>query len=248
MLTEDEELDVLYHDASLIAVHKPSGLLVHRSPIDKHETRFALQIVRNQVARKVYPVHRLDKPTSGVLLFAFDAEVARALGLQFQQRQVTKVYQALVRGFTDDQGDIDHPLLEEPAFTSQKARPKTEPSQCAQAAHTAYRALARFELPFSDGRHATRRYTLLELSPKTGRRHQLRRHMKHISHPIVGDVKHGKGEHNRFFRVHFNSHRLLLAARSLALRHPVSGDALLIESPLAAEFAGVLQGLAAYQV
>ena len=105
-----ETLPVLYRDEALIAVHKPSGLLVHRSELDRHETRFTVQIVRDQIGQHVYPAHRLDRGTSGVLLFALDRDIARQLGEQFQTQQIDKTYLAIVRGYPDEIGVIDHPL------------------------------------------------------------------------------------------------------------------------------------------
>lgn len=216
-------LQVLYRDDHFIIVDKPSGLLVHRSEVDRHETRFALQMVRDQIGQRVYPAHRLDKPTSGVLLFALHAEAARKIMEQFQNNRIQKTYTAVVRGYSDEQGCIDHPLKEEPdKMTDRKARRE----KAAQAAVTHYRRLDRIELPFPVGRYTTTRYSLLAVTPHTGRKHQIRRHMKHIFHPIVGDTTHGDGRHNAFFRRQFNCHRLLLAATGLSLTHPYSGEQL----------------------
>lgn len=216
-------LQVLYRDDHFIIVDKPSGLLVHRSEVDRHETRFALQMVRDQIGQRVYPAHRLDKPTSGVLLFALHAEAARKIMEQFQNNRIQKTYTAVVRGYSDEQGCIDHPLNEEPdKMTDRKARRE----KAAQAAVTHYRRLDRIELPFPVGRYTTTRYSLLAVTPHTGRKHQIRRHMKHIFHPIVGDTTHGDGRHNAFFRRQFNCHRLLLAATGLSLTHPYSGEQL----------------------
>jgi len=218
-------LQVLYQDEHLIIVNKPGGLLVHRSEVDRRETRFALQIVRDQIGRRVYPVHRLDKPTSGVLLFALHAEAARKIMGQFQSNKILKTYTAVVRGYVDEQGHIDYPLKEElDKMTDRRANRNKE----AQAAVTEYRRLDRIELPFPVGRYSTARYSLLAVTPRTGRKHQIRRHMKHIFHPIVGDTTHGDGRHNAFFRQQFNCHRLLLAATGLSLAHPYSGEQLAV--------------------
>lgn len=217
--TAEETLPVIYQDDHLIAVNKPSGLLVHRSEIDRHETRFALQIVRNQLGQRVYPVHRLDKPTSGVLLFALSSDVARQLSAQFSLQQPKKKYLAVTRGVPPDNGRIDHALTEElDKYTDSKAR-QNKP---AQAAITDYRTLAQIELDVHINRYPTTRYALVECSPHTGRKHQIRRHLKHISHPIIGDAKHGKGIHNRFFNNTYNTQRLLLAATELSIMHPIS--------------------------
>lgn len=235
-----ETLPVLYQDASLIAVHKPSGLLVHRTGIDRHETRFAVQIVREQTGRFVFPVHRLDKGTSGVLLFAFDAETARHLGAAFDSGAVRKRYLAVVRGIPPESGRIDHGLVR--LRDDYAAR---QPDEMPQSAITAYRRLCTWELPYRVDRYPTSRYALLELEPLTGRRHQLRRHMKHIAHPIIGDATYGKGMHNRLFQSVFDSRRLLLACTGITCSHPSSGAPLSVEAPLAADFAALIEALAA---
>lgn len=210
-------LDILYHDDCLVAINKPSGLLVHRSPIDRHETRFAIQLTRDQIGQRVYPVHRLDKPTSGVLLFALDSDTARLMTAQFSAGQVQKTYLAVVRGYLPARGIIDYPLVEE---LDAIADADADPDKPAQAAITHYRCLATTELPFAVGRYPTSRYSLAELQPKTGRKHQLRRHLKHIFHPIVGDTTHGDGKHNTLFRQQFACQRLLLHAQQLQFTHP----------------------------
>jgi len=230
-------LPVLWHDEYLVAVHKPAGLLVHRTPIDPHETRFAVQIVRDQVGRPVFPVHRLDKGTSGVLLFGLDREVTRAVSASFAASTVRKRYLAIVRGWPDDRGEIDSPL--DPV--SDDRAPVG--SAVARPALTRYRRLATVELPHRVDRYPTSRYAMLELEPVTGRRHQLRRHLARISHPIVGDSTYGKGAHNRLFTTLFGSKRLMLVCTSLTLDHPVTHCAITIAAPPADDFAYVAQAL-----
>ncbi|OED48067.1 pseudouridylate synthase [Endozoicomonas sp. (ex Bugula neritina AB1)] len=215
-----EELDIIYQDDALVVVNKPSGLLVHRSMIDRHETRFAMQIVRDQVGKHVFPLHRLDKPTSGVLIFALSSELAKVAGEQFQQRNTYKRYRAVVRGYSPESGAIDHGLKEELDKIADKKARQDKP---AQEAVTEYKRLATVELPVTIDRYPQSRYSLVEAIPKTGRKHQIRRHMKHISHPIIGDAKHGKGVHNRYFRNHFNAGRLLLHCSEMHVEHPASG-------------------------
>ena len=235
-----ETLPILYRDEALIAVHKPSGLLVHRSELDRHETRFAVQIVRDQIGQHVYPAHRLDRGTSGILLFALDRDIARQLGEQFQTQQIDKTYLAVVRGHPDEAGCIDHPLTRQyDAYEFRAANATAE----AQAALTRYRRLATVELPYAVDRYPTSRYTLLELKPETGRRHQIRRHLKHIAHPIIGDATYGKGRHNRFFQERFGCHRLLLACTRMRLTHPLNGQPLTLNAPLANDFAAVIAAL-----
>lgn len=218
-----EALPVIYHDDAIIAVFKPGGLLVHRSMLDSAETQFAMQILRDQIGQYVYPVHRLDRPTSGILLFALSSEVARTLGEQFAARQVHKTYQAIVRGYVEPQGCIDYPLKEELDKIADK---QAQTDKAPQPAVSHYRCLRQYELPFAVGRYATARYSHIELFPETGRKHQLRRHMAHIRHPIVGDTTHGDGKHNRFMREQFQLRGLALCATRLQLAHPISGEAL----------------------
>jgi len=224
-----QALPIIFFDDYLIAIHKPSGLLVHRSMIDHHETRFALQIVRDQIGQRVYPLHRLDKPTSGVLLFALSPEIAKLAGEQFQTNTVKKTYLAVVRGITPEQGTIDHPLKEQlDKMTDQRA----DQDKPAQEAITHYRRLNTIELPVSIDRYPSSRYSLVAAYPETGRKHQIRRHMKHIAHPIIGDAKHGKGKHNRYFAESLDAGRLLLACTEMQLMHPVTGEPLCLQAPL----------------
>ena len=227
--TEREPLEILYQDAYIVAINKPSGLLVHKSPIDKHETRFALQELRNQIGQYVYPVHRLDKPTSGVLLFALNKEIAQMMGEAFRNNEIKKEYIAVVRGYVDDSGVIDHPLKEMLDSRAQKERGITKEEQKAQ---TEYECLERVELPYAVSRYPVARYSLVKLKPQTGRKHQLRRHMKHIHHHMIGDTKHGRGEHNKLFREKFGCHRLLLHAQQLSFVHPVTQVPLCLDAKI----------------
>lgn len=227
--TDTNPLEILYRDDHIIAINKPSGLLVHKSPIDKHETEFALQMLRDQIGQYVYPVHRLDKPTSGVLLFALSSQVAKTMSLLFRSHEVEKEYIAIVRGYSADDALIDYPLKQMLDTKEQKEKGITKEAQEAQ---TYYERLATVELPYAVSRYPVARYSLLRLLPKTGRKHQLRRHMKHIFHPIVGDTKHGRGEHNTLFREKFGSHRLLLHAHRVKFTHPLSKKKMLINAPI----------------
>lgn len=216
---------ILYQDNYLVAVDKPPGLLVHRTGLDAGETLFALQLLRDQLGRPVWPAHRLDKGTSGVLLFALDAGTARVLGTAFEAAdQVRKTYQAVVRGWPPESGLIDHPLQR----MDDDARAGRTPVQDAQ---TRYRTLERYDLPLPQGNFPTTRCALVELQPLSGRRHQLRRHLKHIAHPIIGDATHGKGPLNRALAAQLGVQRLWLHALRLELVHPVHGTALPLEAP-----------------
>lgn len=240
-----ETLEILYKDEYLVAVHKPAGLLVHKSPIDRHEKRYAMKILRNQLGQWVYPVHRLDKPTSGLLLFALDQDTANKMSLQFERREIQKRYQAIVRGFAPETSVIDYPLKEIAAFKSEQAEADLKDAKTALSELT---RLQCYELPFADGRFSTSRYSLVELRPETGRKHQLRRHMKHISHPIVGDVKYGKGNHNRIFREHFDCQRLFLAATDMSFTHPLTGISLNLQCPIEADFSQLLESIEKYKI
>lgn len=231
-------LPILYHDDFLVAVHKPSGLLVHRSMLARHEEAFALQMVRDQIGRRVYPVHRLDRGTSGVLLFALDKDTARQVGEQFAAQTVAKTYLAVVRGHPPEQGVIDHPLKRQHDALEWVGE---QASHEAQAAVTQFQRLACCELPWAVERYPTSRYALLALFPQTGRQHQIRRHLKHIAHPIIGDATYGKGKHNRAFQAHFGCQRLLLACSKMELRHPISGELLTLQAPLDKDFLDVLE-------
>jgi tRNA pseudouridine65 synthase len=228
-------LTVLYRDDRLIAIDKPSGWLVHRSNIDRHETRILVQALRDQIGQYVYPAHRLDKGTSGVMLFALDPGTAGKLGEQFEQQTVRKTYHAVVRGWPPESGHIDHPLKSE-----RDEYGDVPDSTEAQAARTDFRRLATVELPDTVDRYPTSRYALVELHPLTGRRHQLRRHMKYIAHPIIGDATHGKGIHNRYFQTRFGCDRLLLACTELGFAHPDDGRAMVLRKLVGDQFASVL--------
>lgn len=235
-------LPILYRDEVLVAVHKPSGLLVHRTMLDRHETAFAVQLVRDQIGQKVYPVHRLDKGTSGVLLFALDPAVAAEVGARFATRDVFKRYEAVVRGHPPAQLTIDHPLprQRDPYETFGL---DIDTDAMAQEAVTTLKTLACCELPFAVDRYPTSRYARVELLPQTGRRHQLRRHLKHIAHPIIGDATYGKGLHNRALAERFGCRRLLLACTQLQLPHPLSGAMLTLDAAPAADFAAAVAAL-----
>jgi tRNA pseudouridine65 synthase len=222
-------LEILYRDEFLVAINKPSGLLVHRSPIDRYETEFAVQILRDQIGQFVYPVHRLDKPTSGVLLFALDKESASLLGEQFMSRESKKSYIAVVRGYIEERGIIEHALTIKLDKIADKD--SSVPIE-AQEATTEYERLATVELDFAVGKYDKTRYSLVKLYPMTGRKHQLRRHMKHISHHILGDTKYGRGEHNIFIREQFDCHRMLLHASELQIKHPYTNETLVIQASL----------------
>ena len=233
-------LPVLYLDENVVVVNKPSGLLVHRSGIDRGATEFALQTVRDQLGQHVYPVHRLDRATSGALVMALDVESARRLSEQFAAALVEKTYKAVVRGTPQPRFTVDHPLKEELDRMTDRMAQKDKP---AQTAVTDFATLAHIEFPDRVDKFPTSRYSLVQARPKTGRKHQIRRHSAHVGHPIVGDVTHGSGKHNRFFRQRFGLHRLLLACVELSFAHPLSGKRLNVPAPLADDFSELLRTL-----
>jgi tRNA pseudouridine65 synthase len=214
-------LTILFQDESLVAVDKPAGLAVHRGWA--REPDVAMVRLRDQIGARVFPVHRLDRATSGVLLFALTAEVAAQVCASFAAGQVEKTYLALVRGVPPQEILVDHPL------------PRGEDRRLPRI--SAQTIVVR--------REVFGRYSLVEARPLTGRLHQVRRHLKHISCPLIGDVNYGKGEHNRLFRERYGLHRLFLHATRLRLPHPVQAGRLDLTSPLPADLADVLQALRA---
>ncbi|MBR9726781.1 tRNA pseudouridine(65) synthase TruC [Shewanella intestini] len=232
------EIEVIFEDEHLVAIHKPAGLLVHRSYLARKERFFAMQLTRDKVGCHVFPVHRLDRPTSGVLLFAKSSEVAKALCEQFEQHTIEKCYLALVRGNMHESGTLDYALKYEADDVGDKFANKNKP---AQDAETDYQPLLNAEIPFSSGRYPTSRFGLVKLMPQTGRKHQLRRHMAHLRHPIVGDTTHGDGKQNRFFREYSNINRLWLIAKSLTFTHPVTQVRVHIETELEPEWLTVFE-------
>ena len=220
-------LEIVYQDADLIAINKPHGLLVHRSSIARDATEFALQLLKTQIGRHVSPVHRLDRKTGGILLFALNKDVERAMHQQFMNGEVEERYLAIVRGFAPDQMDIDYPLVKENGQI--------------QDAFTSFQTLARAELPIPLGKHPSSRYSLVEARPTTGRMHQLRKHFAHIFHPIIGDRKHGCNKQNRFFKEQWDMTHMLLHASELSFCHPATNSKVRIEAPVGPEFQQVME-------
>ncbi len=271
---EKPVLNILYQDEYMVAVDKPAGLFVHRSYMDKDEIYFALQLVRDQVGQYVYPVHRLDRPTSGVLLFALTKEVATKLSEAFanksSQAQFTsdteitgkvqdntrtskavqqehaegltidknidgsdlamvKTYYALARGHLAIPADlIDHPLKEKLDKLGDKNVSRDKPAQSAQSY---YQVKQQTSLPIKVGKFDSVRYSLIRVRPITGRRHQIRRHLAHLRHPIIGDINYGDNKQNPFFIEYFGFKRLMLIAKSLEFNHPVSNERIKISAP-----------------
>ena len=220
-------LEILYQDEHLIAINKPHGLLVHRSSIARDVQEFALQILKNQIGKWVNPVHRIDRKTAGVLLFASDKETEKNMQMAFAENRVQKKYYAILRGHTPDYQEIDYPLKKE--------------NGTSQEAFTAYKTLQQAELDIPLGAHASSRYSLVEASPTTGRMHQLRKHFSHIFHPIIGDRTHGCNKQNRMFKEKWQMETMLLHAAELSFLHPVHGNPVVIKAPLQSEFSEAMK-------
>jgi tRNA pseudouridine65 synthase len=220
------QLEIVFQDEHLVAINKPHGLLVHRSSIANDATEFALQILRDQLNQHVFPAHRLDRKTGGVLLFALSKDVEKLMQQQFSENGVDKKYLAIVRGHTQETEEIDYPLRKE--------------NGTLQEAFTKYKTLARAELDVPLGNHTTSRYSLIEANPETGRMHQLRKHFAHIFHPIIGDRTHGCNKQNKLFKERWELDTMLLHASQLSFNHPVSGGSVHIQAPLQEEFLRVM--------
>ncbi len=215
-------LEILFRDDHLIAINKPHGLLVHRSPIARDADEFALQLLKNQINQWVNPVHRIDRKTAGILLFALDKETEKAMQQQFAENRVQKKYLAIVRGHTPEKQEIDYPLRKE--------------NGTLQEAFTAYVTLKQAELHVALGSHPTSRYSMVQATPTTGRMHQLRKHFSHIFHPIIGDRTHGCNKQNRMFKEKWEMNTMLLHASELSFQHPVTKLQVAIKAPLQQEF------------
>ncbi len=220
------EPEILFRDDFIVAINKPSGIVVHRSE-QVNDRINCLRLVRDAIGQHVYPAHRLDRGTSGVLLFSLDPATARLLHAAFADRVMKKRYLAMVRGWLPEESqEIDYPLLDKNRMNRIEAK-------------SIYYRLAETEVSVPVGRYETARYTLVELEPLTGRTHQLRRHMAHLRHPIIGDTIHGDKAHNTFFRETLGVGRMMLHATTLSFIHPHSGENLVVEAALPTEFTDV---------
>ncbi|MBC7885541.1 MAG: pseudouridylate synthase [Saprospiraceae bacterium] len=222
-------MQILFEDDHLIAVNKPNGIFVHRTSLDPEATVFVVQEVRNIVGKHVYPVHRLDRKTSGVIVLAKSKEVQSELNSSFRDREIEKSYLAIVRGYTDEKGHIDYPL--------------TNDSGKIQEALTDFETLQHMEIDLNSGTFPTSRYSLIRIFPLTGRRHQIRRHLAHILHPIIGDRPHGCNKQNRFFLAQYQMNHMLLHAEIIKFVHPISRESIEIQAPLFGEFERMMDEL-----
>lgn len=223
-------LEILYRDDTLIAINKPHGLLVHRSAIAADTSEFALQLLRDQIGQAVYPAHRLDRKTGGVLLFSLDKETDRLIQPYFANQTMDKEYLAILRGYSPESGIIDYPLAKE--------------NGTLQEAITHFERLGTAEIDLPSGKFQTSRYSYVKANPKTGRMHQLRRHFAHIFHPILGDRPHGCNKQNKLWKEKYAMDTMLLHASKLSFIHPHTQKKVTIEAPLQGEFKRVLDLLA----
>ncbi len=223
------ELEILYHDNYLVAINKPHGLLVHRTRIAADADEFALQMLRDQIEMKVFPLHRIDRKTGGILLFGLNKEIDKSMQTAFAERKVNKKYLAIVRGFTEDHGTIDYPLKKENGNEQQ--------------AITHYATLDRVELNIPLGVHQTSRYSLLKINPITGRFHQIRKHLTHINHPIICDKPHGCNKQNKMFQEKFDLTTMMLHASELSFKHPATNKNITLKAEPQSEFRRMINNL-----
>ncbi len=209
---------ILHEDDQVVAINKPPGILVHRTKISEDQV-FVLQLLRTQIQQKVFPIHRLDRGTSGVLVFGKNKAAAAYLGEQMRNKKVDKKYLAIIRGYVDEKGSIDYPLAAEPHKEKKEA-----------ISH--YKRLEQVEFAAQIGRYPSARYSLVEVETETGRRHQIRRHFSHLRHPIIGDKKHGDVKHNTYFRDTLEIPRMLLHASDLSYVDESSQKKICMQAPL----------------
>ena len=226
-------MEIIFQDDDIVAVNKPSGIKVHRGARDSRRDQFILQLVRDQVGKHLYPVHRLDRPTSGALMFALNPGAARSLSKSFARGLVQKTYLAVVRGYTAESGEVDHPLGRSDNGEDFDKDPRP--------ALTRYLRLDTAELPVAVGPYATCRYSLVRVMPATGRMHQIRRHMRHLRHPIINDRQYGDNKHNRFFSEDLHCRRLMLAATELTFPHPRSREAISLTARIDTDYSAILE-------
>ena len=216
-------MEILFIDDHVVVVNKPAGMLVHKTKIAADvKSGFALQTVRDQIGKKVFPVHRLDRPTSGVLLFALNSESANILMKQFDDKTIHKQYCCVVRGFVEKEGTIDDPLEKENGNL--------------QESTTNFKLISHFELPIANGKFSTTRYSLVEVTPKTGRMHQIRRHFAKKRNYLIGDTKYGNLKSNRAFQQYCSIEGLKLHAKNLEFTNPESKERILISASLPDKF------------
>lgn len=217
------QCDIIYRDENLIAINKPYGYFVHKSSLDATSDKIIMSILRDQIGQYVYPIHRLDRKTSGVLLFALDKESLIILNKKFEERETYKEYIAICRGFMTDNGEIDYPLINETDGREHEAK-------------TLYTTLQKAEIPLAHGKFLTSRYSLTKFIPITGRMHQIRRHASHIFHPILADRPHGCNKQNKLMLDAFQLNEMTLHAFRLQIKHPYEEKMLHLQADFSSEF------------
>lgn len=222
-------LPIIFQDEHYVVINKPHNLLVHRSPIAAEETEFALQILRDQLGAWVSPCHRIDRKTAGLVVFALTKEADVAMKNLFQANQVVKTYWAIVRGFMPETGLFNRDLANEKGVF--------------QTAETAFKCLNQVEVPVFVDKYPTSRYSLVELSPKTGRMHQIRRHLAQARHYIIGDKTHGECKQNKMFENNFELNTMLLHAQKLVFKHPFTMQQMKLETQPSEIFLKIISDL-----
>lgn len=226
-------LEIIYEDEDYVAINKPAGVMVHKTPLEKDpSTLFAVQLLRDQLNQYVFPLHRLDRPTSGLLLFGKSSQAASALQPAFAGNSIKKYYLAVIRGYAPaPHGFVEQDLAKDLHGIPQEAR-------------TEYWELCRTEIPLaSTDRYPSSRYALLKAYPHTGRMHQIRRHMAHIRHYIIGDSTHGDNKQNKFFKKEYGLSEMLLHAYELSFIHPQSGELKILKAEIPVYFSGICQAI-----
>ena len=223
------KLEIVFDDMHIIGINKPPNIAVHKSKVVGNQDVFVLQLLRNQVGYKVYPIHRLDSKTSGVLLFAKSSQDVANFQQLFYTKNIKKDYLAIVRGFFPEKQTLDYGL-------------KTEDGKI-QEAITSFSLINKYELPIPFGKHSSSRYSLISCAPLTGRTHQIRRHLAHLNHPIIGDRPHGCNKQNKLFKERWDMYSMLLHAKSVSFIHPITNQKMHIEAKVSGEFKRMLDML-----
>lgn len=229
-------IKILFQDDYILAVHKPNNMLVHHSAMANNqlEEKSLVQLLYDELGAKYYPIHRLDRKTSGIILFAKQKEFVKPFQDLFINNQIQKTYYGLVRGFISEKGKIDSPV-------------KGRDANVHKEALTYYKRIETFEIPIKVGPYEISRYSLVELQPKTGRLHQLRIHMNKISHPLIGDPKYGDRFHNRMFEEILNNQAMFLHAKTLIFTHPFTKEIHQLETNFSENWKTVISKLKTYK-
>lgn len=243
--TLEKPIQVVYRDDHYVAVFKPAGLVVHRGKLTRADEPVLLQALRDQLNQFIYPIHRLDRPTAGLILFGLHSAAASRMAELFTNRHVSKYYQALVRGFAPLAGVVDKPLQEQ---YGEEMFPESTIDHPKQTAETHFHRLRLFQAPWPVSEYPASRYSLLEIRPVTGRWHQIRRHLNHIAHPVLGDHRHGDHRCNQLLYAQTGVYRMLLTAMRMDFRHPFTDELLSIVVSRGSEFDRVINALKCYEV